>query len=57
MWVHICLVCFADILGTFPDLTSTRTVVGTHQGTQLAWMPHSTQFCHQKNFFMEWTAN
>ena len=20
-------------------------------------MPHSTQFCHQNNFFMEWTAN
>ena len=39
----------------YPDLETTRTVVGTHQETQLAWMSHS--FCHQKNFFMEWTAN
>ena len=25
------------------------------KGTQLAWMPYSTQFCHQKKFSMEWT--
>ena len=42
---------------TFSDLASTCTVADTHQGTQFAWMPHSTQFCYQKIFFMEWTAN
>ena len=31
-------------------------VVGTHQGTHLAWMPHSTQFCRQKIYSMKWTA-
>ena len=95
MWhalrVHICLVCFANILcvfyllfyrrilisscfgwwiqllyfhfaliwpltsywgsDTFPHLASTRTVVRTHQGTQLAWMSHSAQFCHQSLCF------
>ena len=88
---HICLVCFASVLGVFffgclwkdldqqllgsdgfngyifilhsfdlwpfPDLASIRAVVGAHREVQSAWMPHSTQFCHQKSVFMEWTAN
>ena len=94
--VHICLVCFANILSllywlfyrriwiysclgvmnstaivsfcthlTFDLIPRLRHIsrLGIHpygcwhmdqQGPQLAWMPHSTQFCHPKKFFMEW---
>ena len=101
MWhalrVHICSVCFANILGvlywlfyrriwinsclgvmnsialfsfcthlTFDLILRLRRIsrLGiypygcwhTSRNTILAWMPHSTQFCHQKIFVMEWTA-